>query len=541
MPQYHDNFDPSTVDLEDSNLIEASAGTGKTYSIALMAVRLVVQKRMPLEKVLMVTFTNAATAELEDRVRSFIRTALRMARTSVYSGDTLGKLMARYCATEHRRRDTEALLAKAQLDLDRLNVRTIHGFCQQVMKEYSFETGQVFGAEALSPEAHDAIAADAFHEYWRQRVNVLGEDILAILLASGLSREDLFDRVMQGVSGKVPAPVEAVPGDFLSPSHQTRLRERLAALHAASEDLRRQICTDLETNTATYEGRLKGHVRNAFGMFFSSSDWDGLVDAALQKIKNTTTKPFFESRFSTLEDLAKTNDEIAKFGKRLINQIACASHQVVELALKREKEARGVISFDDMILQLAGALRVEEEKYGPANHPESLRSRLRAKFDAVFIDEFQDTDRDQYYIFHRLFGIEKVLFYIGDPKQSIYGWRKADIFTYFKAAAHVRHVHRMNVNRRSNAAFIAAMNLFFKPRPETDTFAYAGATDAIQYVNVESPDQNKKGVLYHDGSPVVPLRISPQPNKRSQRKAFLLIVSDLLRDPRYRIVEEGKT
>jgi exodeoxyribonuclease V beta subunit len=539
MPQYHSNFDPSIVDLEDSNLIEASAGTGKTYSIALMAVRLVVQKRMSLEKVLMVTFTNAATAELEDRVRSFIRTALRMARTGMYTGDTLGKLMARYCDTEDRRKDAEALLAKAQLDLDRLQVRTIHGFCQQVMKEYSFETGQVFGAEALSPEAHDAIAADAFHEYWRQRVNVLDEDILAILLGSGLSREDLFDRVMQGVAGKIPAPLDPLPDDFLSVLHQTRLRVGLEALHAKSADLRREICKDLEDNTAVYEGRLRGSAKTAYSIFFPPRNWDGLVDAALKNIGKPTPMNFFDARYATLLELSQTNEHIAKFGKRLISQIACASHQVVEQALKREKEARGVISFDDMILQLANALRVEEDTYGPANHPESLRSRLRARFDAVFIDEFQDTDRDQYYIFHRLFGIEKILFYIGDPKQSIYGWRKADIFTYFKAAANVRHVHRMNVNRRSNAALISAMNLFFKPKPETDTFAYGGSADAIEYVNVESPDQNRKGVLFYDGAPAVPLRISPHPNKRAQRKAFLLIVSDLLRDPRYRIMEEG--
>jgi len=541
MPQYHNDFDPSTVDLEDSNLIEASAGTGKTFSIALMSVRLVVEKRMPLEKVLMVTFTNAATAELEDRVRSFIRTALRMARTGVYGDDTLGQLLARFCDTEEGRRDAEALLARAQLELDRLNVRTIHGFCQQVMKEYSFETGQVFGAEALSPEAHDAIATDAFHEYWRQRVNVLGEDILAILLSSGLSRDDVFDRVMQGVSGKVPAPVLPIPGDFLSPSHQTRIRARFTGMHAAYDDQRKRICEAFQSAAAAYPARMNAHARKAYGNLISAGDWSGLLDAALQRMESQYTKNMFVEQYDRLLNLVASADDIGKFGRRLVNQIACASHQVVELALKREKAARGVISFDDMILQLADALRVEEDRHGPAYHPESLRSRLRAKFDAVFIDEFQDTDRDQYYIFHRLFGIEKILFYIGDPKQSIYGWRKADIFTYFKAAANVRHVHRMNVNRRSNAALISAMNLFFKPRPETDTFAYADSPDAIQHVNVESPVRNAKGVLFHDGSPVVPLRISPQPNKRAQRKAFLLIVSDILRDPRFRIAEEGKT
>jgi exodeoxyribonuclease V beta subunit len=540
MPQYHNDFDPSKVVLAQSNLIEASAGTGKTFSIALMAVRLVVEKRIPLEKVLMVTFTKAATAELEDRVRLFIRNALRLARKGVYGSDPLGVLVAGYCDTPEKRRDTEALLSQAQIDLDRLNVRTIHGFCQQVMKEYSFETGQVFGAETLSPEEHDRICADAFHEYWRQRVNVMGEDLLRILLAAGLSREDVFGMVRQGISGKIPAPVETLPGDFLLPSHQARLRVQLAELNAGIQAIREEAYADFEANGQDYLKLLKSHAKTAFGPSLTAGDWPALFDMIMVKIDNDYTKNTFGPLRDRISEAAGLNEELKAFGKRLANLITCAAYEVVAVALQREKAARGVITFDDMILQLAEALRREEAEHGMAMHPESLRSRLRAKFDAVFIDEFQDTDREQYYIFHRIFGMEKILFYIGDPKQSIYGWRKADIFTYFKAAANVDHVHRMNFNRRSNAAMIEAMNIFFKPLPDTDTFAYNGAPDAIEYVNVESPSPNTKGILYHGGTPCVTLRISPFANKKQLRKGFLLTVTDLLRDPDYQILEDGK-
>jgi exodeoxyribonuclease V beta subunit len=265
MPQHHTDFNPSTVVLAQSNLIEASAGTGKTFSIAIMVVRLVVEKRLPMEKILLVTFTKAATAELEDRVRNFIRTALRLARNGGFGTDPLGVLVAGYCATEAGRRDTESLLAQAQIDLDKLNVKTIHGFCQQVMKEYSFETGQVFGAETLTPEEHDQICADAFHEYWRQRVIVLGEDILRMLLASGMERKDVFDMVKQGISGKLPAPVETLPGDFLLPSHQNRLRDQLAVLNSQMDAFREEAYAQFDTNGDAYLKSLKGHARNAFG------------------------------------------------------------------------------------------------------------------------------------------------------------------------------------------------------------------------------------------------------------------------------------
>lgn len=540
MPQHHDDFDPSCVVLAQSNLIEASAGTGKTFSIALMAVRLVVEQRMPLEKVLMVTFTKAATAELEDRVRNFIRTALRLARKGIFGSDPMGALLARYCDTEAKRVDTEALLSQAQIDLDRLNVKTIHGFCQQVMKEYSFETGQVFGAETLSPEEHDTISADAFHEYWRQRVNVLGEDLLRLLLDGGLSREDVLSMVRQGISGKIPAPVEPLPGDFLMPSHQSRLRVQLADLQAQVDEIREDVYAQFSANANAYRSLMNANAFSTFGPAWSAQDWPALFDAILAKLETGYTKTVFGPLLDRIRDSIPVTDTLKLFGSRVTNQITCAAYQVVDAVLKKEKAARGVITFDDMILHLAEALRREEAEHGTAMHPESLRSRLRATFDAVFIDEFQDTDREQYYIFHRLFGMEKILFYIGDPKQSIYGWRKADIFTYFKAATHVDHVHRMNVNRRSNAALIAAMNLFFKPRPQTDTFAYKGAADAIEYVNVASPASNAKGILYHNGVPFVPLRISPFGNKKALRKGFLLIITDLLRDIRYRILEDGK-
>ena len=539
MPQHHNDFDPSKVTLSQSNLIEASAGTGKTFSIALMAVRLVVENRLPLEKVLMVTFTKAATAELEDRVRLFIRNALRLARKGVFGRDPLGVLLAGYCDTEEKRLDTEALLAQAQIDLDRLNVKTIHGFCQQVMKEYSFETGQVFGAETLSPEEHDRICADAFHEYWRQRVNVMGEDLLRILLSAGLSREDVYKMVSQGISGKIPAPVEDLPGDFLLPSHQARLREQLAKWNADIQAIRDDVYADLEANGEAYLKSMNHHAKTAFGPSLTAGDWPALFDMIIVKFGNEYTKKTFAPLLDRVHQAVELYVQLKQFGKRLANLITCAAYAVVDVALKREKAARGVITFDDMILQLADALRREEDEHGMAMHPESLRSRLRAKFDAVFIDEFQDTDKDQYYIFHRIFGMEKILFYIGDPKQSIYGFRKADIFTYFKATTNVDHVHRMNVNRRSNAAMIDAMNVFFKPRPETDTFAYNEEPDAIEYVNVESPAPNAKGILYHGASPCVPLRISSFANKKQLRKGFLLIVINLLRDSNYRILEDG--
>jgi len=169
-----------------------------------------------------------------------------------------------------------------------------------------------------------------------------------------------------------------------------------------------------------------------------------------------------------------------------------------------------------------------------------LRKRLLEQYDAIFIDEFQDTDKDQYKIFGHVFGGgDKILFYIGDPKQSIYGWRKADIFTYFKARGDVDHVHEMNVNRRSNGYYIDAMNQFFAPRATTDAFAFDNHDAAVKYHPVASPKNNKQGILEYDGKPIVPIRISPCANKRELAMSFEKVISDLLRDKKYKIRKDG--
>jgi hypothetical protein len=100
------------------------------------------------------------------------------------------------------------------------------------------------------------------------------------------------------------------------------------------------------------------------------------------------------------------------------------------------------------------------------------KNKFKNKFKYIIIDEFQDTDKEQYAIFDRLFGNDKILFYIGDPKQSIYAFRKADIFTYFNAKKSVENLHFMDTNFRSTEAYINAMNYFFLPIPDFDTFYF---------------------------------------------------------------------
>jgi exodeoxyribonuclease V beta subunit len=142
------NFNPSTVPLAGSNLIEASAGTGKTYSIAIMVLRLVLEKKIAVQKVLMVTFTKAAVAELEERIRLFIREAHRASLGIAISDLTISGLVDS-AINNTSKEDVQRQLKDAVLFLDETAVLTIHSFCQQTLTEFAFETNQLFGSETL--------------------------------------------------------------------------------------------------------------------------------------------------------------------------------------------------------------------------------------------------------------------------------------------------------------------------------------------------------------------------------------------------------
>src|SRR5690606_11910975 len=143
------DFNASTVPLASSNLIEASAGTGKTYSIAILVLRLLLEKQVAIKEILMVTFTKAAVAELEERIRLFVRNAYQAVNGKEIADGTIQHLVERSIEELGRER-VEEILNDAIVFLDETSVMTIHSFCQQTLTEFAFETNQLFGMEIVN-------------------------------------------------------------------------------------------------------------------------------------------------------------------------------------------------------------------------------------------------------------------------------------------------------------------------------------------------------------------------------------------------------
>lgn len=516
-------FDARTVPLQGSNLIEASAGTGKTYSIAIMVLRLVVEERMPPQQILMVTFTKAAVAELAERVRLFIRKAYKCSRGEDCDDALIGRIVAEAQAGPDG--DTvEKTLHQAVLLLDELPVQTIHGFCQTTLSEFAFETAHAFAPEMLP--SLKPLAKTLFHQFWRRRINTLPPALLRQLDVEAL-RDSLGQTVESHLDNRLYWGFEAGKEYTLRPEEIEDWLVRIGESGEIPELLDKAYSGLYNAYQARKaNGPKLGHIEADKRPYMHPKS------AFLSKVEGDYT--FIEKNFGetlpaieALLEAVKDREEVfAEIQQRLRYWAISEILQKIEIIKKKAN----LITFSDMISELHAALT------RPDN--EALVNGLRAKYKAAFIDEFQDTDRRQYEIFNAAFGEETTLFLIGDPKQSIYGFRTADVATYFEARSRVAHVYSMAQNFRSAGRLIEAMNTFFKPSPDFQTFAFGPDEEGFDYIPVKSPENNpKEGVFWGEtGEPCIV--ISESENKNDVHEKAALQIAGLLRQD-FKIREKG--
>lgn len=480
-PTGHKEFNAVSVPLTGSNLIEASAGTGKTYSIAILALRLILEEKISVKEILMVTFTNKAVAELESRIRLFIRKAWLEATGKGQDDKTISCIVQKATEKEGKKAVIQSL-DMALLLLDETSVMTIHSFCSQTLKEFAFETKMPLDTEMLKDE--DKLITEEVNHFWRNYITGLSEDLLCYLLESGFSKEKIKDIVREHLSGKTFLDYQDQKDYSEIVSNCGYFAGQLKELKEKELELRKCLEEYISENKQDLleRSRTNRYAKNRLpGLLSSPADF-------VAEIETRTDKAYIISLFpDILEQLTGCHQALKSFREALsgaCSQIFCFAIQVIPPQLERRKTRRNQLGFEDIISKIHRTVMDGSNK--------SLRESLQKKYKAVFIDEFQDTDRIQYEIFHKSFQGKAVIFYIGDPKQSIYGWRKADLNTYFNAKAHADTVYSMNINYRSSGDFIRSANDFFNI---DDPFAYGDSAEKIEYIEVNAPESNSKGFL----------------------------------------------
>ena len=523
-----EDFKASMVPLEGSNLIEASAGTGKTYSIAILVLRLILEKRFSIKEILMVTFTKAAVAELEERIRLFIRSAYHVSNNEVIDDEMISALVNNSIKINGRE-EVSSLLRNAVIYLDETAVLTIHSFCQQTLNEFAFETNQLFGAELLH-DTSDIIESEV-NKFWRKHITLVPIELLN-LFGEGLSRKDIKQIVKDHLDGMRYYEYDATEKYVLSPVFYANI---IAEINSQSDSFN-IIKNELIQQIGNENGYLKKQCQEnttARKNLLPHVDNPEEFLKYLDTHRSGYVRTLFNDILLKIDACNDLEKEIKISIKKSVNPIYYAAIAEVETGVKKSKLQNNQVSFDDLIANLHRAL---VKKDNP-----KLVTALQTKYKAVFIDEFQDTDRLQYEIFKQAFGTATVLFYIGDPKQSIYAWRKADIATYFNAYDDVANKYGMNENYRSSVSFIQAMNTFFLPVAGFDTFHFPEDEQSIQYIEVKSPDVNTKGQLQLNSAPVVPISINPQPNTEAIELAVAAQVINLLSNKNYTIAKNNDT
>lgn len=496
-------FDATQSDLcKGINLIEASAGTGKTYTIAMLVLRFLVEKAIRIEELLIVTFTIAATEELKERVRARLSEARR-----ALNGHTEGispDLIAWTKNLDIDKAMAYSRLELALLNIDQAGILTIHGFCLRVLKEHALESSQLFDSELTGDIG--AVRQQIADDFWRRQVYARTPSETAVLTSQYTTPDQLLASIENaGAKSKVYPPAEdldKVLEDFRNASE--RARDQLddlccAVASAFSEGLFKADYVDnFDSNRQAISDWLNGQTLLMPSQeYLSTLTREGLKKGLNgSKFRNTKTQSGDERKQAHIDALG-LKPEPVDFLVEAITKVTLAFRrellEYVRTTMDQRLQQLNVLSFDDLITRLADALNDETGDF--------LKTELRQRYKIALIDEFQDTDQAQWHIFATLFGSDQnYLYLIGDPKQAIYKFRGADIFSYFSALKQARYHFTLKKNWRSHPLLVDACNTLFRGETKNPFLL-----DQLQYIEVKPALSDDQGVLKQTGKAPAPM------------------------------------
>ncbi|WP_426417240.1 exodeoxyribonuclease V subunit beta [Aestuariirhabdus sp. LZHN29] len=450
-------LDPRQLPLQGVQLIEASAGTGKTYTITLLYLRalLAVGRDQPLscDQILVVTFTEAATSELRDRIRRRIVEARQVILSGQCEDAALQDILA---ASPLDDREKTGRLEQAARQMDEAAIYTIHGFCWRMLTRNAFESGVLFSSEFTMDER--PLKALAVNDFWRHNFYPLDDELVSIVHGLWKTPQELLSDINNMISAHDTELVPKLEGADLLSLHSAH-RERIEAFKAAWL----QACEDIQSLIGA-----SAVDKRSYSSRYLPTWLQGVSDWALSA---ELTLPKSLDRFSQQVLIEKTKEGGEPPRHKLFDSVdellieqppykALLRGQAIKFVrehLQRQKEHHALMMPDDLLSRFAEALSGERAQ--------ELAQRIRSLYPLALIDEFQDTDPLQYRIFSALYDFKRAsdtgLLMIGDPKQAIYSFRGADIFTYMQARDSAAGAYSMGTNWRSTQAMVDGVNALF--------------------------------------------------------------------------------
>jgi len=469
------NLDSATIPLMGRHLIEASAGTGKTYNITRIYLRLLLERELKVEEILLMTFTKDATQELRGRIDAFIREALNNWQ-SLCDRDKYFQAINERVSSDK----VEFLLKRALLFLDEAAIFTIHGFCQRALTQHAFASGLPFNVNMVTNS--NELVLEAVQDLYRQLAKQNSEDFALV------------------------AQFWSTPSTFVSSfSKAISHRSELSVVDAHSlvfkfTQLAKKACMALAENQSLLDEGLVAHKKadeqekraaelvklTAWLTRISQCDDERALLTTIEQpmpdyLLNGNRHPkafkiqLAQVLSSAKEIKAQVNNLPKNINKAKAYQLVRTAIYQIREQVKQAKVQLNSLDFDDLINTLADCLKNADQQ----QENNTLAQTLLAQYPVALVDEFQDTDPQQFSILQGIYyqysqrdnkhnealsqpkNNDTALYLIGDPKQAIYGFRGGDIFAYLNARNDCDYHWLMDTNWRSSPDMVEAYNQVF--------------------------------------------------------------------------------
>lgn len=465
-------FSPLSIPIKDTNLVEASAGTGKTWGITALFARLLVLEKIPVNQILVVTFTKAATAELQNRLRARLEEILSyLNHQDAEKTDSFIVQLIEQAKQEESHSKLILRIKAALSQFDNASIYTIHGFCQRVLRDYAFLCDVPFEMEIQ--ENNQEIWQAAAEQFWRKHVSANTE------MANLTAKYQLnLQEICQGFQ------------PYLANPHlSTRYPDvQLAAVQKIVQTAWNAVAQQFEQIENTFwECR-----KQLNGNKFRTDTYQRKFDLLRQKVQSHTL-PSAEEIFDVLFNKDKQNVFEAEFLQANLKAKASIPQEqlnvlcqlgnlltpyqnliqaekdtliafqldifnMLKTTIEERKKSHHQRSFEDLLLDTYHALT-------QSKHHQQLAQLLSNEWQVALIDEFQDTDPLQYHIFRTIFiEHQRPLFLVGDPKQAIYRFRGADIYAYLAAANDAQQHYTLETNFRSHSKLVNSITYLFQKK-----------------------------------------------------------------------------
>ncbi|AIT10061.1 exodeoxyribonuclease V subunit beta [Candidatus Francisella endociliophora] len=439
------NLDAKTISLQGRHIIEASAGTGKTYNITELYIRLLLEKKLLPSNILVMTFTKDATQEIIGRVEAKIRDVLNS-----YTEEK-----------KESNKENYKHLKRALLEIDEAAIFTIHGFCKKVLSEQAFASGMEMDV-SMEVDTSD-ILQKVVEDFFRKNINKSETNFEYLKAYSLHTPEKFLDKLRNVVRANY---------EILADTFEQEI-EKLAKE-------KQQVFVNLEVNKSfIFDNLILAKDKKKASIDKEQAriiEWQVIEswfnDSQFSLIPKEVSAFINGNRYRGREDIAEVFEEIKDLKDKYLKikdldeykKQFDAAQFIKQSCLKisedftKAKEQKGVLDFDDLISKLCQSVKKSPD----------LVKTLQQQYPVALIDEFQDTDAQQYEILDTVYPMNRddlLLLMIGDPKQAIYGFRGGDIFTYLKAKASCPNDNQwsMDTNWRSTSQMIKAYNrLFYK-------------------------------------------------------------------------------